>query len=131
VLSKQRSTRRGNGEIPTNAVMQKQAAKLGTLRSEKICPWDPASYSHAKPTLILTGDADAVTAGGQARYFFETGLAAEQRVLIEFPGAGHSMLLQADPKGEETLEQQVSFLVYVFLSESIDEFILDDDVAAG
>ena len=48
-----------------------QVEKIGINESETmtIKPWDPAHSSHQVPTLILAGDADPVTAGGQPVMF--------------------------------------------------------------
>jgi pimeloyl-ACP methyl ester carboxylesterase len=59
---------------------------------EKIEPWDPAKYSHSVPTLVLKGEADPVTAGGQSEYIFSEALKGP-RTLIEFPGIGHDFSL--------------------------------------
>jgi esterase/lipase len=81
------------------------------------------------PTLILSGDADPVIAGGQAEYFYNRGLASGKRVLIEFPGAGHSMVLQVEVPFEEELTpgmdgDRIANLVYYFLRrETAAEFI--------
>jgi pimeloyl-ACP methyl ester carboxylesterase len=77
--------------------------------NEEICPWDVAKYHHQVDTLILAGRADPVTAGGQAMYFYENGLAPRKRVLIDFPGAGHEMSLQVKvPSKKEKTEENPS-----------------------
>ena len=77
--------------------------------NEEICPWDAAKYRHDVDTLILAGRADPVTAGGQAMYFYENGLAPGNRVLIDFPGAGHEMILQVKvPSKKEEPEKNPS-----------------------
>ena len=115
--------------LKNKKVMQEQAKGIGMSRFEKICPWDPKPYLHNVATLILTGDADAVTAGGQAEYFFENGLTPGKRVLIEFPGAGHLMSVQVKvlPKEEvgPTIASKFASLVDLFLNESVDQFIQD------
>jgi pimeloyl-ACP methyl ester carboxylesterase len=119
---------RGN-ILRNRVIMQHQASYLGTSTSEKFCPWDPARYRHDVPTLILSGDADPVIAGGQAEYFYNRGLASGKRVLIEFPGAGHSMVLQVEVPFEEELTpgmdgDRIANLVYYFLRrETAAEFI--------
>jgi hypothetical protein len=47
------------------------AGKIEMAKLERVCPWDPGAVFHDVDTLILTGDADPVTAGDQAEYFFE------------------------------------------------------------
>src|SRR5437868_9337132 len=90
------------GDIQTNPTVQNEAKKIGVRRSERICPWDPASFQHNKDTLILKGKSDPVIAGCQAEYFFKEGLKPGKRALIEFPGAGHSMRLQLKVLENET-----------------------------
>ena len=65
---------------------------VGIERNQKIEPWDPADYSHPVPTLIIDGRADLVTAGGQARRYFQNGLIGP-RALIEIEGIGHDYIL--------------------------------------
>jgi pimeloyl-ACP methyl ester carboxylesterase len=66
--------------------------KLGIDEDEVISPWDPAQFSHDRPTLILKGEADPVTAGGQAEYVLSNALTGP-KALIEFPGIGHEFYL--------------------------------------
>ena len=61
----------------------------------KIEPWDPADYRHNVPTLILKGQADPITASGQAEQFYCKGLKGS-RTLISFPGIGHDLKLPED-----------------------------------
>lgn len=68
-----------------------QAAKIGIVPEEKICPWNPADYRHAVPALLIKGSRDAVIAGCQAEDFFSRGLAPGRRVLLEFRGLGHDL----------------------------------------
>jgi pimeloyl-ACP methyl ester carboxylesterase len=120
-----------NGDLKTNVVMQEEAVKLGLAGYEEICPWDPQSYRHQVPTLILSGDADPVTAGGQAEDFYTCGLAPGERVHIEFPGVGHNMVLQADVSREEAQfegAKGIATLVYLFLRRTPVEFRKDPDV---
>lgn len=65
--------------------------KIG-LEHEAIDRWDPKDYRHSVPTLVFKGGADPVTEGGQAEHVFAEGLLGE-RMLLEFPGVGHSMSL--------------------------------------
>ena len=57
-----------------------------------IDPWDPAKHSHEIPTLIINGEDDPVTGGGQAKHYFETG-STGPRTWINFPGVGHAISL--------------------------------------
>ena len=106
--------------------MREHARKLGMSRFEKICPWDPKRFRHNVDTLIFTGDADPITAGGQAEYLFEMGLTPGKRVLVQFPGAGHLMSLQAN--AETTSADEFPNLVQRFLTRSVDQFIQDEIV---
>jgi pimeloyl-ACP methyl ester carboxylesterase len=108
-------------------VMREQAKKLEMAKLEKVCPWDPKPFRHDVETLIFTGDADPVTAGGQPEYFFDNGLERGKRVLIKFPGAGHHMQLQVkDDLGP--LGDPYSGLLSNFLRRSVDQFIQDKNV---
>jgi pimeloyl-ACP methyl ester carboxylesterase len=73
-----------------NAVNQ-YVEKVGIVGDE-IRPWDPAGFVHKVPTLILEGGADPVVAGGQPEDIYNQGLSGD-RILIRFPGIGHSMNL--------------------------------------
>ena len=78
--------------LPNKKAVQEVVKEIGTMRltdEKQICPWDPSSYRHEVETLILTGNADPITAGGQARFFYDNGLTPGKRALIEFPGVGH------------------------------------------
>jgi pimeloyl-ACP methyl ester carboxylesterase len=66
--------------------------KVGIGDSESLRPWDPFEYRHHRPTLILKGGADTVSAGGQAERFYLDALTGP-RTLITFPGIGHSFAL--------------------------------------
>jgi pimeloyl-ACP methyl ester carboxylesterase len=124
-----------SGEVRTPKVVQARAKQLGTVANEKICAWEPQKYRHAHSTLLLKGGADPVIAGGQAECFFGKGLAGE-RVLIEFPGVGHAMILpqlsagatvggDAMTGGNDLLAK----LVAVYLkSSSISQFENDQEI---
>jgi len=64
--------------------------------------WDPSSYRHQIPTLVLDGKADPVTACGQAEYVYSKALAGP-RTLIRFPGNGHQIALPAVEEEEATV----------------------------
>jgi pimeloyl-ACP methyl ester carboxylesterase len=70
--------------------------KVGIGDSDSLKPWDPADYGHNKPTLILEGGADTVSAGGQAKRFYLDALTGD-RTLIEFRGIGHQFGLPQIP----------------------------------
>jgi hypothetical protein len=59
---------------------------------DKVIPWQPATFLHWVPTLILEGKGDPVTAGDQAKDIFTEALRGS-RILIRFPGIGHDMNL--------------------------------------
>ena len=124
--------------LPDKKVIQEVAKTIGiSSDNEEICPWDAAKYYHEVPTLILTGRADPVTAGGQAMYFYENGLARGKRVLIDFPGAGHQMSPQIkvpfnkDEPEKEPSENEIAVatldrlgsVVKLFLTSGISEFV--------
>jgi pimeloyl-ACP methyl ester carboxylesterase len=121
-------------DLKTNTVIREEAGKLGISRFEIVCPWDPAVYRHKRRTLILAGSADAVIAGGQAEYFFQNSLTPGQRVLIEFPGAGHSMHLQMTASALQDLATAgpvgagIRGLVDAFLRMEIADFMQDEDI---
>jgi hypothetical protein len=124
--------------LPNNKPIQEIARKIGlagTLTDNKVCPWDPSRYRHEVPTLLLSGCADPVTAGGQARYFYEKGLTPGRRALIEFSGVGHGMSSQLkigkpqDPEEEAALfVQKFASPLAIFLdtSNNIDDFVNND-----
>jgi pimeloyl-ACP methyl ester carboxylesterase len=117
----------------------KQIGRTGINSDEKICPWDPSRYRHKVPTLVLSGLADPVTAGGQSRDFYENGLAPGRRVLIEFPGVGHQMSPQFKVQ-KEPIESEEEFvsrfnskfgsILAMFLLEpsKVDNFIKSRDL---
>jgi pimeloyl-ACP methyl ester carboxylesterase len=83
--------------LPEKKAFQEVIKQMGIMdmsSDEEICPWDPRTYLHEIPTLILAGGADPVTAGGQARSFYENGLTHGKRAFIEFQGVGHLMTPQ-------------------------------------
>ena len=88
-------------------------------------------------TLILTGDADPVTAGGQALDFYRRGLTGK-RALIEFHGVGHLMSPQlkvgSKKLDEKALNDEIADrfggVLSQFLNLKIDEFITDAKVKA-
>jgi hypothetical protein len=84
--------RRSGGVAHLERGVNKRLEKVRISDREKIEPWDPAKYSHTVPTLVLKGEADPVTAGGQSEYIFSEALKGS-RTLIEFPGIGHDFAL--------------------------------------
>jgi pimeloyl-ACP methyl ester carboxylesterase len=70
--------------------VNKHIGKVGVNRAsiKSILPWDPARYHHNRPTLVLDGGADVVTAAHQAEHYFNFALTG-YRVLVTFPGVGH------------------------------------------
>jgi pimeloyl-ACP methyl ester carboxylesterase len=89
------------------------------VENDPINRWDPRQYGHAVPTLILKGDADPVTEGGQADYVFEHALTGDH-ALFKFPGIGHSMslprLIEKDEKGNTTNRNTRDYLLEEFVS---------------
>ena len=81
------------------AKLNKFIYKLDIDNAENMQPWDPAACGQdlpgcmpIVPTLILKGEADPVTAGGQAEYVFSR-LLRGPRTLLRFPGIGHGFNL--------------------------------------
>ena len=99
---------------------------VGISSDEEICPWDPRTYLHKIPTLILVGGADPIVAGGQARSFYENGLTPGKRALIELQGVGHLMTPQmiVDPVGCEDKKSKKSKESSKKPKESEEEFAL-------
>ena len=132
----------GGKLLPDKKTIQYVLNKIGltgTSSNEKICPWDPAIYSHEIPTLILSGTADPITAGGQAQYFYENGLDSGKRALIEFPGVGHLMSFQgkvqkepieAEEEFTSRLNSKLGSIWGIFLAslDDIDDFLKNRDV---
>jgi pimeloyl-ACP methyl ester carboxylesterase len=94
------------GESKYNPALSKLLASLthsGLLQeSAEFEAWDPAKLTHDKRTLILKGGADPVTENGEAEYYFEKALIGK-RVLMEFPGIGHSMALPEVPVAKRNI----------------------------
>ena len=118
--------------FPDRKVVQEVAKTIGVSNDdEEICPWDAADHYHEVDTLILTGRADPVTAGGQAMYFYENGLAPRKRVLIDFPGAGHEMSLQVKvPSKKEEPEKNPSEVKVPSKKEEPEKNPSEDEIAA-
>lgn len=93
-----------NARANTSKVAREAAQKIGVEPDKPFCPWNPtkAEHQHSVPTLILKGGADPVINGCQAEDIFNDALTGK-RVLIEFRGAGHQMvvpILDNDASGE-------------------------------
>jgi pimeloyl-ACP methyl ester carboxylesterase len=84
--------RKSGGEAGVNEYVE----NVGISESETIRPWDPADFPHNRPTLVLKGGADTVSAGGQAERFYLDALTGD-RTLIEFKGVGHQFGLPIIP----------------------------------
>jgi pimeloyl-ACP methyl ester carboxylesterase len=82
---------------PASQVYGKWLSKVTLEPGASIPPWDPADHHHSVPTLILDGQADPVTADGQAMRFFVAGLKGP-RTLIRFPGVGHQISIGGTEK---------------------------------
>jgi pimeloyl-ACP methyl ester carboxylesterase len=83
---------RSGGEAHIRSGINSGLKKVNIGNREKVKPWDPAKYRHNVATLILKGEADPVTTGGQAEHLFRNALSGP-RTLIEFPGIGHNFRL--------------------------------------
>ena len=84
--------RRSGGDPRVGRDLNIWLEKLGIDDEKEISPWDPGQFSHSRPTLILKGEADPVSAGGQAEYILSNALTGP-KALIEFPGLGHEFYL--------------------------------------
>ena len=67
-------------------------AKLDLDAGKTVKPWDPKDYWHEVPTLILNGEADPVTAGGQAERYYDPERPGAKTLMV-FPGIGHNISL--------------------------------------
>jgi len=114
----------------TGPVARDLVKKIGTVLGEPIYPWNPAYYKHDVATFIVRGDADPLTAGGQAESFFGDGLANKRdSVLMEIPGMGHlwrfSMPQANIREGTLSGDQVLQTLVERFLTTSSAATFLD------
>jgi len=111
-----------NLRIGKNKVARKLAKQIGTDPREDVCPWDPKHYSHNVPSLLIHGGADPITAGGQAEYFFKSGIKnKDQSFLVTIPGMGHGTLSMpiAIINGRKQMpEQTLSTLFEIFVATS-------------
>jgi pimeloyl-ACP methyl ester carboxylesterase len=110
--------------------LRKIANKIGfDDTSNRPCLWNPGKFQHEVQSLVLSGGADAVTAGCQAEVFFNDGLMKGKRALIEFPGMGHGLDIPfgtAAPsfprlgrsEEEEKRRETFRFIIKTFLEES-------------
>lgn len=91
--------RRSGGEAHYEKRINKFIDKVGVSDNEIIVPWNPGRPTSKKydgPTMILKGTADTVSAGGAAEHFFVKALTG-RRVLLVYPGIGHSYRLPLIP----------------------------------
>jgi pimeloyl-ACP methyl ester carboxylesterase len=107
-------------------VASQLSKNIGVIPTEPIFPWYPGEYRHNVPTLVLRGAADAITAGFQAEDFFEDGVMNKaQSVLLEFPGAGHT-ILALPGTGKISGEAALENVVRKFLSKTSPSAFLRD-----
>jgi len=85
------SLRKSAGRVAGNLPVHEFIEKIG-LAKDKPSVWDPKSYKHGIPTLILKGEADPVTALGQAEHYCEEALTGP-RILLKLEGVGHGFYL--------------------------------------
>jgi pimeloyl-ACP methyl ester carboxylesterase len=99
-----------------------QARRIGVVPGDQICPWDPAKFRHAVPTLLLKGSRDAVVAGCQAEDFFRNGLTDGRRVLFEFRGMGHDLSVArlSKPGGVSDWAEKFADLLETFIEKADD-----------
>jgi hypothetical protein len=112
-------------------------------------PWNnKQGWTHPTPTLILRGSADPLSEQDDAEYFLNYALTGD-RILVEFPGIGHSMavpdvsvsdpeyskhpqLLNANIKGSKETKflSTRDKLIDEFLNDSLDAFKNSDIIAS-
>jgi pimeloyl-ACP methyl ester carboxylesterase len=116
--------------------VQHVVKKIGAPRmigDAKICRWDPGEHPQQALTLILSGDADPTTAGGQPEHFYHYGLSKNNRVMIKFPGVGHLMAPQVNADKQpipESIIENFGGIIENFIVESINvsDFVSDPSV---
>jgi pimeloyl-ACP methyl ester carboxylesterase len=82
----------GEAHVQSQGSINTHIEKIGIIDGPiQIEPWDPATYNHSVPTLILKGGADPVTADHQAEYTYSKALSGT-RTLIESPASGHDLV---------------------------------------
>jgi len=86
---------------PEHGLLRNITKKIGFDNANEPCLWNPTNSQHKVQSLVLKGEADAVTAGCQAEIFFNEGLKGS-RVMIEFPGMGHGLYELYIPFGEDS-----------------------------
>jgi pimeloyl-ACP methyl ester carboxylesterase len=107
-------------------VASQLAKNIGVIPTEPIFPWYPGEYRHNVPSLVLWGAADAITAGLQAEDFFKDGVMNKARsVLLEFPGAGHT-ILALPGTGKISGEAALENVIRKFLSKHSPSAFLRD-----
>jgi alpha/beta hydrolase fold len=123
--------------LPDKKAVQKVVKKIGVpgmFGEDKICRWDPGKHPHEVDTLIVAGDADPTTAGGQARHFYYHGLTKTKRAMIELPGVGHLMAPQVKTDEENEIRQTITenfggtIEIFITDSSNISEFINNEKV---
>lgn len=98
--------------------------KVGRTR-ESLKSWDAKDYpiqDQDLPTLILAGEADPVTVGGHAEYIFNEALRGP-RMLLQFPGVGHSMVLPPLVDSEYDSRHARDCLLREFFDKDFDKFL--------
>ena len=117
------------GHKAEQELLRKIANKIGFNDTHNPpCLWNPGKFQHEVKSLVLSGGADAVTAGCQAEVFFNDGLMIGRRALIEFPGMGHGLdipfgteapgMIAGRSDQEEKRRQTFGLIVRTFLEES-------------
>jgi pimeloyl-ACP methyl ester carboxylesterase len=91
-------------------------------------PWSPAGHKHDKPTMILKGGADPVTADKQAESYLP--YVGKRSILLSFDGVGHEFILPGVPVNEPGIHpilysgnaNTLNCLVYAFVEHDFDDF---------
>jgi pimeloyl-ACP methyl ester carboxylesterase len=106
---------RSAGQAQAEFWVNKQIQRIGIFDQDiaSIAPWNPARHRHSRPTLILKGGADPVTAGTQTEHYLKHAINTKKVVLLSFEGVGHEFILPAIDVNSRIVNR-------VFQGESID-----------
>jgi pimeloyl-ACP methyl ester carboxylesterase len=106
----------------------KKVAMIAETQERLIEPWSPARHNHDKPTLILKGGADPVTADQQAESYLS--YVGKQSILLNFDGVGHEFILPGVSVSQPGIHpilhggnaNTLNCLVYAFIEHGFDNF---------
>jgi len=103
------------------------SSKIG-LTEELIEPWTPQKFKQPRPTLIIKGLADPVTAGDQPESY--RGAVGPGSMLLRFDGVGHEFVIPGvnvqseyvDPDLRGGNADTLNCLVHAFIENTSDHF---------